>query len=735
MSYLDPADKPADFGLTFDYNVWTPGTQIILCNVPWDSTYRDVVWWDDYDQSFDAIVNKHGRHKQWVTINNLTYLKQGHPIRVDMPFSKANQFNYVIARNNADGVNSRNTFFYFIRDVEYVAPNTTQLNVQLDVWQSYMHEFEISRCYVERGHIGIAAEDQWTDFGRMHLTVPEGIDVGDEYIVGDAWRKFIAATPSPDEGQEYDTADYDVIVTSSIDLESEYGTEDDPTFTTAKGSISEGLPNGCSVYAMTVDSFTTMMDALSHAPWVSSGIVSITAIPKGIIDWDKLADKKTKLPDVSYADPGDKKNRKSATNAEVFVATKGFGDAFLNNKSIELTHMFRTDTSIPDRYKHLWKFYTAPYMWYELTTFTGTPLLIRPESINSVSFNVTQWAHVVPPNPRVMFTVDNHNEYSRYSGPRELWNGFGEHFDAMTGFANLPTFSLTNNGYLNYMAGNAHSIAYQRQSADWSQQKALRGASTQYAQAQASQSQASDMTAMGNYYNQKMTQYNADQRFMRQGVNAIGGALGSALGGNILGGTINGLTAGYAMGNEYGTALENQRMKSEAATAMTGLKNSYSQYFADSNLEMAKFAANGDYANAIAGINAKVQDAQVIQPTTSGQSGGDAFILSVEGWSICLRQKLLNVGAMWRIGEFWLRYGYAMNCFTKPPKDFRCMQNFTYWQMKECYLRAATCPEGFKQAIRGIFEKGVTVHHKKFTIGSQEIGDNEPLKGIHIGAW
>ncbi|MDG4869752.1 hypothetical protein P8631_17340, partial [Guyparkeria sp. 1SP6A2] len=42
-----------------------------------------------------------------------------------------------------------------------------------------------------------------------------------------------------------------------------------------------------------------------------------------------------------------------------------------------------------------------------------------------------------------------------------------------TGVNNLPMFSVTNNSYLAFMASNAHSIAYQHDSANWSQQKAL----------------------------------------------------------------------------------------------------------------------------------------------------------------------------------------------------------------------------------------------------------------------
>lgn len=42
----------------------------------------------------------------------------------------------------------------------------------------------------------------------------------------------------------------------------------------------------------------------------------------------------------------------------------------------------------------------------------------------------------------------------------------------------------------------------------------------------------------------------------------------------------------------------------------------------DTNRDYADFAARGDYANQIGAINAKVQDATLIQPTTSGQVMG-----------------------------------------------------------------------------------------------------------------
>ena len=46
-------------------------------------------------------------------------------------------------------------------------------------------------------------------------------------------------------------------------------------------------------------------------------------------------------------------------------------------------------------------------------------------------------------------------------------------------------------------------------------------------------------------------------------------------------------------------------------------------------------------------------------------------------------------------------------------------------------ISRSTMPETFRQTIRGIFEKGVTVWHKDQTmIGRIDWANNKPLKGI-----
>ena len=69
--------------------------------------------------------------------------------------------------------------------------------MQLDVWQTYMHQFNVRRSYCERSHMAIAAENGWDYYGQKYLTVPEGLDLGSEYQIVDVNRKVIASTPAP----------------------------------------------------------------------------------------------------------------------------------------------------------------------------------------------------------------------------------------------------------------------------------------------------------------------------------------------------------------------------------------------------------------------------------------------------------------------------------------------------------------------------------------------------------
>ena len=703
----------ADSFLSFDHSVWSPGTAVTLANVLWDATYRDIPYFATVGDA-ERFIKSHAGPT--ITVTGMTYAAQGMPVRINVPFSEANRFNYLMVKNPAMPLAQHNratTFFYFIHEARYVAPNTTELMIQLDVWTTYQYFVKFSRAYLERGHAGFHLADLDKSYGRDYLTIPEGFDLGNDYTIIDNYSQWISRR---------NWEEYYVAVVSTIQLTGDYGTVDAPKFNTAGGSSAEGLPNGANLYVMTAKAFKGLAVALSGAPWIAQGIVSVTIIPDDCINLDKITSKMT-TPDVG-------------TNKGVTVYVPQAGDSqWLNNgKEIVLKKDFRDEMviGISSRYRGLTKLLTYPYSVLEVTTYSGTPVLVKPETVQNADLTVQQWVHVAPPSPRIMFTVVGQNAYS--GGGRAKATG-SEYFDAMTGITNLPTFSVVNNSYLQYMASNAHSIAYSVDSADWSQQKALQGASVAYGQATTAMNASTASTGVSTGAASAQTALSNRTATASWAVNgaanvltgaATGGVYGAASG--LAGAALSGVNTGIQNNaRDQSTAISNN-----AAQAQNAISVGAQAYNRDTNNAYARYSAQGDYANAIAGINAKTQDARMIAPTTSGQVGGDAFNLATMGWVITARVKRLNSSALRRIGEYWLRYGYAVNLPIRMPSNFQCMSNFTYWKLSETYISSSVCPESFKQTIRGIFEKGVTVWNDASKIGSIDYADNAKVGSIRL---
>lgn len=701
-----PTDK--NYGLGFNYSVWTQGTAITLANVPWNSDYRDVVRFDNQAALDTYLKNNAG---PVIDIPKVSYAKFGRPIRLDTPFHTVQNFNYLRAYNPAQPIagDTARAFYYFIVDVVYVNPNCTEIFVQLDVWQTFGYGITFGNSYIQQGHIGIANENAFDDFGREFLTVPEGLDVGGEYRMKEQWTRDIAtardlSTPESDPELGPITS-YDIMVVTTVSfLSTDFGTVDDPKMSSAKGSKMENLPNGSEIWIFATSQFQNFLEAFSDKPYITSGIISITAIP----------------PAYMYNIP--------TTNIQIEdgVFALRVGERSLNRVTSPLANNWRDAIDLPDRYQHLKKFWTYPYMVLELTCYNGAPLMLKPESWADDDLTVIEVPHFAPPSPRLAFYPYRYNagDVASVSDKHGVLNDGGEFLDSMTAIFNFPQFSILNNGYLTYMASNNASIGYQHSSADWGQQKSQTGATVAYNQASSGINTSKDVNRIGINASQRQAQLSNETA----GYNAIKGGVNNALGANALG--LANTIADYAIGTNQ-TSMSNS-ISTGSALATNRAETSNSSYARDSNLDYASFANQGDYENAIAGIQAKIQDAKLIQPTTSGQMGGDAFNLASYKWGYDVKLKMVGGAAMNQVGEFWLRYGYAVNRFGKMPASFMVMEKFTYWKLKETYITGSSCPETFKQAIRGIFEKGVTVWKNPNDIGNIDIADNAPLTGVTI---
>lgn len=714
MNQNNDGPNEYEFGHDFNYAAWTMDTVVTLCNVPWNNDYRDIVRFANRT-ALNKYIDAKENSSDFTRIENVSYLKVNQPVRLDIPFNRAIRHNYLRASNKVQpipGGDSSRDFYYFITDVRYISPNTTEFVLQLDVWQTFGYDVKFGNSYVERGHIGIANENAFNNYGRDYLNVPEGLDVGSEYrVVSTVWEPIMQPPNN-----------YDVLVVSTVDLTADPGTVASPNLVTAKGSVFQGIPQGAQLYIFSSAArFMTFMQQFASKPWVTQGIVSITVIPS-ITRYH---------PGFTYAD-------------DEYIGAPAPQDV-----PQRVIHKMRDnwrdtfhDAHLPTRYRHLKKFLTFPYTVIELTTWTGTPIILKPESWNDPDATVHEHAMLVPPQQRVTFVPRSYNANDRASDG--AGDDQGNYFDTATMIANFPTLSIVNNGAIMYMAQNAHGIAFQNQNADWSQQRALRGNEVSYDQAGA----GINATGAQGRISRMLDVAQTSQSNMNNIVNSLtgglgsiasgagggamaGGAPGAAAGATIAGGSsglgtfgmiqnVLGMTqANTALGNRLGASRESQDVSTGTAS-----------YMRDTNKSLADWAARGDYENTIAGINARVQDAQLTPPTTVGQVGGELFNLLYDASGLSIRWKLADDAAIRVIGEYWLRYGYAVRHFMKIPDSFQVMTKFTYWKLAETYVTGAPMPESFKQIVRGIFEKGVTVWANPADIGTIDIADNKPLPGV-----
>lgn len=708
MNQINQLPQPMNSGLAFNYAAWTAGTVVTLCTVPWSSDYRDVVRFPDQAGLDVYLDNSSGPRVQ---LTGLTLAVPGEPIKISLPLNSVYQYNYVRVYNPAQPIagDTPKAFYYFLTNPQYLTPNTTQVNIQLDVWQTFGYGVTFGNCFIEKGHIGIANENQFADYGREFLTVPEGLDVGGEYRIMQQYVQNIADARDSNPGLGGEN--YNIMVISALDLTADPGTKDDPNIVTGPGSQWENLPNGATIYIFNTTQFRNFLTEFRDKPWVTQGIMGISVVPyNGIYFSDGV----------------------SVVIGETAMATMPEMRS-LNRRKTPVAPNWRDNIDL-GRYSRLKKLLTYPYCVLELTSYTGTPLMLKPESWNDPNGTVMELPHFAPPNPRLAFYPYRYNAFGVPETVDEMGvlNDGGEFLDMQTGIMNFPQFSIVNDGGIAYLASNANSIAYQHRSADWSQDRSAKGATTAYNQAtqgigtskevnQISISAAQRQTTLAN----ETAGYNA----MISGASGLIGAAGRKDGVGALTG-VAGTAAGYVVQTNQNSMSGSIATGASAATNKA--QNQQSAYVRDTNFDYANYANKGDYENQIAGINAKIQDAALIQPTTSGQVGGDAFLLAMYKWGYDLKVKMLGGAALAQVGETLLRYGYQINRFGKMPANFMVMEKATYWKLAETYITGATCPEQYKQALRGIFEKGVTVWSNPDHIGNIDWADNAPLKGITL---
>ena len=123
-----------------------PNTNIILLKgVPLDNTYTDTIYFADATAQYNHFIsytNMMFPAQSYQRVNKGT-------LRLQVTADNIYDYNYLMFRNASYG---QKWFYAFINKVNYINDNTSEIEYELDVIQTWLFEAVLEPSYVEREH-------------------------------------------------------------------------------------------------------------------------------------------------------------------------------------------------------------------------------------------------------------------------------------------------------------------------------------------------------------------------------------------------------------------------------------------------------------------------------------------------------------------------------------------------------------------------------------------------------
>lgn len=213
----------------------------LLQDVPLDNTYNHTIYFASKQAQSDYFAGKVLR-----TFNEHSYVRINRGrIRLQTYTENVYTCNYLMFQNTAFG---DKWFYAFIKSCEYINNITTEFEFEIDVMQTWMFDYTLGECFVEREHA-------ITDSPGDNLQ-PEPVTCG-EYVFNN------------DYGKAFDLSDMGVVV-AVVD------TGDDGK---SKGDVVDGVFCGAELFGYRANNVTGVLSKIDEYSAKPDSIISIYSCP------------------------------------------------------------------------------------------------------------------------------------------------------------------------------------------------------------------------------------------------------------------------------------------------------------------------------------------------------------------------------------------------------------------------------------------------------------------------
>lgn len=557
---------------------------------------------------------------------------------------------------------SEKYYYAFVTSIDYVNPGVSQINYQLDVYQTYLFDVEWKQSFIDRKHA-----DRWYTEGGLTLPYVNTMDEALDY--GSTFRQ----TKKVEVKQFDDSISFMIIGITS---------DTNGTYTVG------GVPSSLSYYIVPVmtagtrtQQFTYSNNVLSRAYEVLdmfrndskfvNSLVSCIIVPfVTLYDFDINYNDSTGRYDIT----GSSVTVQSiAGNSHTFVGLRLANDTF--GYSVPKEIVSNKYSGFPTYSES--KLLMYPYSFIELTTNRGDTMIIKPEYIEDNGLTIAIAGSVSYQNKMAIMVKDYLISTQATSGNYEINGALIDNSNE-----NMP---IVDNYTASYLQSNSNSLQVSQSNA-----RALQ-------QVQQTNAQATYKTRVGNEAIQ------------------MGGAT-LAAGANLLGdlavAMLNPAMAGGALSNAVGSA---SGLITSGASMLQGLRS------AETDKANTFRSTNVDYQNAVNTAMAKIKDAEQV-PANARSLGGNYIFDTLYGCShIYLYWKTIQTEYADKLTDYFKQYGYKVNSLEVP--NFHTRTSWNYIKMVEPNVYG-NIPMDDLMKIRDIFLKGITLWHGDY-IGDYSLSNAE----------
>lgn len=367
---------------TFDYGAYTGTLEVKLCSVKWSEDQPHRVCFDSEESRRSYFAGIDG-----VELTSQINLTPSTTIRVPIPFTSCVKYNYLACTTpplTGSGdlpytSDAKKEWYYFIDEVTYISPSTTELVLQLDTWTTFQFDINVERIDLERGHLPTTYTTVTTFLnnplnntrGLLYAepeTPPAPVKVSknnfyplasSELYAVIAWKTSPARMESLEAATSYSSWGL------AWDINTQY-LNPSPGYSAPPGG--EIIPNGYGLTCFPASELETFCENLSEQ-WQTglNYIQAIYLVPK---DFIKISSSIT---------------RQIAGITHYYVMNQG-------EQSLANLSFSKSDFGYEDNYVELAKLYTSPYSWISVTNTSGDEVIIGVEDTTgelAISANVS----------------------------------------------------------------------------------------------------------------------------------------------------------------------------------------------------------------------------------------------------------------------------------------------------------------------------------------------------------